>query len=415
MNVLNIKKLSKNQLVKETLIYGITNALYTGLPLLLMPFLVATLSPEEYGIVELFRSITMVLVPVLGLSTVQSVSRFYFDLNEKEFKNFSSSLVLFQIINGIIGILIILSFSFLLEEKYKIIAYLSVIYFIFNQVTEILMATFRVRKQPKKYMVFRLLNVVLDLSILATFFVIFEKYSWTFRVFPKVIAVILVGFLALWWFFYKEKYKFILDKKLLKIAVVYSAPLILHMLSGYMLNVGDRFFILYFLDERALGNYSVAYQISLGVSFLYTSFNLAWTPTFYEWMKLKNYKAIRRVKNIIFTGIPFLGVGSIILFFILKEIIPNLKEYNIDYKIIILLVIANVILCFYKFYANYYFYNKRTKILSVITMTSAMITIALNFFLIPELGILGAAFTTLITFAVMLFLILSKLNNYEKN
>lgn len=405
--------MSKNELVKDSLIYGLTNALFTGLPLILMPFLVVTLSPSDYGVVELFRSLTMVLVPVLGLSTVQSVARYYFDLEEKQFKTFSSTIIVFQIINGAIGILLILIFSFLIEEKYLILAYLSVIYFIFNQVTEILLAIFRVTKSSKMYMKFRLLNVILDVGLLAVFYFLFDKYTWMYRVFPQVIAVVLVGFLALWYFFRREKNKICFDKALLKVAITYSAPLILHMLSGYMLNIGDRFFILHFLDEEALGNYSLAYQISLAVSFFYTSFNLAWTPTFFEWMDQKRYQAIKKVRDIVFVGVFLLGVGSVLLFFLLQKFIPKMESYNINYSLIILLVSANILLCFYKFNANYYFYNKNTKLLSKISLFGAFLVVVFNFLLIPNLGIIGAAITTLITFSFMLLMVIYKKDKFN--
>ena len=115
----------KSQLFKDTVIYGLTNSLYTGLPLLLMPFLLTHLSPEDYGIIDLFRVITMILIPIVGLSTVQSITRLYYDLNEGDLKKYYSTIIIFQVLNGIIGISIIFFFSYFIDNKYLIIAYIS--------------------------------------------------------------------------------------------------------------------------------------------------------------------------------------------------------------------------------------------------------------------------------------------------
>ena len=72
-----IRQFSKNALIRESLIYGLTNALYSGLPIFILPLIVNVLSPEDYGFVEFYRNFTLILIPLLGLSTVQSVIRFY--------------------------------------------------------------------------------------------------------------------------------------------------------------------------------------------------------------------------------------------------------------------------------------------------------------------------------------------------
>lgn len=409
----NLKSgLLKSVLFRDTMIYGLTNALYTGLPLLLMPFLVAVMSPEDYGAVDLYRSIGQVLIPILGLSTVQSVSRFYFDLEEVDFKKFVSSVVIFQFVSGILGICIILIFSVWIEEKYRILAYLSVIYFAFNQVMEGLLVVYRVQKQSAKYLFIRVSSVVLDLALLAGFYFFYTSYDWTYRVYPNVISTVIFGAISVLLLF-KYGYKPIFDKKLFKQAVNYSYPLILHMVSGYIINIGDRFFILHYLGEKGVGNYAVAYQLGMAVNFFYTSFNLAWTPTFYDWMKKRKYEAIKRVKKIIYVTVPLLGTIVILMWYLLHSKIAKLSEYEISFEIVSLIVVSYVILSLYKFEANYFLYNKKTKKLSTITLISAITTIMLNVVLLPRIGLIGAAIATLVSFVIM-YLLIFIINRNEK-
>jgi len=397
----NLKSgLLKSVLFRDTMIYGLTNALYTGLPLLLMPFLVTVMSPEDYGMVDLFRSMGQVLIPILGLSTVQSIGRFYFDLKEEEFKKFVASVVIFQIVSGLLGVILISVFSTFLEEKYRILGYLSVIFFVFNQVMEGLLVIYRVKKEATKYLIIRISSVLLDIGLLTGFYFLYTSYDWTYRVYPNIISVVVLGIVSLLLFF-KYGYKAAFDKKLFIQAVSYSSPLILHMMSGYVLNIGDRFLIVHFLGEAELGNYAVAYQLGMAINFFYTSFNLAWTPTFYEWMKKGNYVGIAKVKKIVYLLLPLLGGGIILLWSVLYSFLGNFSKYDIPFIIVVIIVVSYVLFSLYKFEANYYLYSKNTKKLSMLTFSSAVVAVILNVVLLPKIGILGAAIATLSSFVFM--------------
>ena len=75
------RELSNKKIVRETAIYGVTNMFYSGLPLLLMPFLITVMKPEDYGLIDFFKTFTLFVTPILGLSTVNSISRFFKILN----------------------------------------------------------------------------------------------------------------------------------------------------------------------------------------------------------------------------------------------------------------------------------------------------------------------------------------------
>ncbi|RNL81627.1 hypothetical protein ED312_18635 [Sinomicrobium pectinilyticum] len=399
--MVQLKKLLASPLFKETALYGLTNALFTGLPLILMPFLVAVMAPEDYGTLDLFKSLTLVLTPILGLSTIQSVTRFYYDLDTNDFRKFCSTVIIFHFISAISASVVLFFVSLMIESEYLIIVLLSVAFFLFNQITEVLLIIYRVKKQPKNFMIIRLGSVVLDLLLLVLLYHLYDTYDWHFRVIPNVIATVAIGLMSLCILHFQFAIKTTFSLRLFKDAVAFSAPLILHMISGYILNVGDRFFIVHFLGDKALGSYSVGYQLGMSISFFYTSFNLAWTPTFYEWMKSGRFSAIEKVKKIVFFGLPILGFVLVIAWQGLSKYIDNLAKYDIDLKLIVSIVLAYIILSYYKFNANYFFYAKKTKKIASITLLSAVLSIVGNFLLIPRLGLMGAAYTTLVSFTIM--------------
>lgn len=394
----------RNKLFVETIIYGLANAIYSGLPLILLPFMVVVLEPKDYGLVDLFRSISMVMVPLLGLSAVQSIGRFYFDLEEVTFKKFVSSIQIFQFFTSTIAIVILLISSCWIEKEYFILLLLSVVFFFSNQHIESLLVVYRVENKAVSFLFIRVLNIVLELSILYVLYLSFTQLDWQFRVYPTVIASLTVA-VVVFLKFRKLGYRLTFSLKLLKVALIYSTPLILHMLSGYVLNIGDRFFIKLYLTEEDLGNYAVAYQIGMAINFFYTSFNLAWTPTYFRWMKEGRVTQIKKVKKIIHVLLPILGILVLLCWFTFKELFLANSRYNVSNHIVIVILIANTIFSFYKFDANFYLYNKNTQKLSKLSLLSALISIASNLVLIPKYGIIGAAYSTLAAFIILYLLV----------
>lgn len=402
--MLQIKKLFRNPLINSTIIYGITNAIYTGLPLFLLPFLVTILTPEDYGNVELFRTVSMVLIPLLGFSTVQSISRFYYDLSGPDFKRFVSTIQMFQLVMALVGVVVVVSLSPLLDPVLERITLLAICHFFFSQFNEGLLVIFRVKNQPKKYLVFRLINIILELSLMTFLFFEITTVSWETRIYPIVIGSFLVAILSFIQF-RRDEFTIQFSYKDLRMALIYSSPLILHMLSGYVLNIGDRFFIKYYLSDKDLGNYAVAYQIGVSINFFYTSFNLAWTPTYFSWMKNQKNVQVKKIRILVYFAIPFLGIFTLGVWYLFKNLLFAGSQYEISDVLVVVILISNVILSLYKFESNYYFYTKETKKLSLYTFISAVVAIVFNLILIPYFGIMGAAISTLVSISTIFILL----------
>lgn len=407
-------KIRSSLLLRDSAIYGITNALYAGLPLFILPIFTTLLSPEDYGLIEFYRNLSMVLIPILGLSTVQSIIRYFYDLEEGDFKVFVSNIISLHFVNAIFGILFLFSISYLISEEYWFIIFYCIIFFLSNQIIEILLSIYRAQKKPKNFFLIRVTCIIIDLVLMYFFYSLIQNFDWTFRVLPNVFATSLISLLSLGILF-KNKYLFKFDKKLLFTAVAYSSPLILHMISGYILNIGDRFFILYFLSEKDLGNYAVSYQLGMLGNFFFTSFNLAWVPIFFEMLKKKQISRIRKIKKISYYLIVIFSTLMLFLVYALLKFSPFFEKYSIQIELVAIISIAYIFISFYKFESNYFFYSKNTKSLSIVTLGGALITIFLNLFLIDKIGIYGCAIATFVAALFMFLMVKVKADKYEKN
>ncbi len=393
----------KTSLLRDTIIYGISNAVYSGLPFILLPLFTYLLSPDDYALIDLYKNLSLILIPLLGLSTVQSIVRFYYDLNILDFRKLIASILYLHIFNGFVGIFIIFSVSYFLND-YSDLLFYCVLFFCSNQIIEILLSIYRVENKPYLYFIIRISNVVLDLILLYFFYYYFEKLDWTFRVLPSVISSLILAFVVLI-ILYKRSFFLSFDYKILKPAILFSLPLILHMISGYIFNIGDRFFILRYLSKDDLGNYAVAYQFGMLSNFIFSSFNIAWVPFFFKNMKINNIVRINKIKTYIYCGIIFVAITLLFFSYFFINYTNFFNNYDINFNIVIIISLSYILVSFYKLESNYLFFYKMTGRLSYITIGIATLTIIFNIILIPIYGIIGAAYTTLICSFIMFILI----------
>src|SRR5690606_10301901 len=153
---------------------------------------------------------------------------------------------------------------------------------------------------------------------------------------------------------------------------------------------------------------SVAYQIGMVMSLVQNSFNQAWVPFFFQKLKEDTDSARRKIVQITYIYIAFLVVTTLLIYLC----IPLIYKYfiNVSYvygaSLIIWVLLGFLFNGIYKMLVNFLFYDKRTKLVAVLSIGSAILNIALNYFLIKFNGITGAAQATMLTFLFFMLVIL---------
>src|SRR5690606_25772119 len=110
--------------------------------------------------------------------------------------------------------------------------------------------------------------------------------------------------------------------------------------------------------DGELGNFSLAYQLGMVISFFYTSFNMAWTPTFYKWMDDNKYSKIKKVRLLVYSFLIASGLILFMIWWFLGSYFLTSKNYDVSSLTIFLLIVAFIFLSIYKFEGNYFFYYK---------------------------------------------------------
>jgi len=171
------------------------------------------------------------------------------------------------------------------------------------------------------------------------------------------------------------------------------------------------------MGMESVGIYSLAYNIAMVLVLLNTVLSLVIPPYFiknYEVWKDKQYDAL------IMKYYTFLSIGIyifIVFMYILdKNIFHLLGYYQKELPILITIIYLSIyFLGLYYFYANYLFYHKQGRLLSIISLKAAFINIMLTILTTYFIGLYGAALSTLITYIYYVVTIRKDMLRFEPN
>jgi len=191
----------------------------------------------------------------------------------------------------------------------------------------------------------------------------------------------------------------------------YIKPMVFLAVFGWISNYADRYLIEYFLDAKEVGYYAAGY--SLGAKFFIsfvTPFLLLLRPVIFQMKKDKEAPA-KGIDITISHLKPFLGIGIVVLlgFVLGYDFIGRLfLSANYQSGFVVIPVIAGaffLLTASYFFEVSFYAWSKTVYILYA-NVVGAVVNIVFNIFLIPVLGITGAAWSSLLSYGVQLAVVL---------
>ncbi|HLU80458.1 MAG TPA: polysaccharide biosynthesis C-terminal domain-containing protein, partial [Flavobacteriaceae bacterium] len=208
-------------------------------------------------------------------------------------------------------------------------------------------------------------------------------------------------------FYFKLRFHF--DRELWKKMMAYALPVLVAGLAFSINEAFDKILLDYLLPQdiakEKIGAYGACYKLAVFMTLFATAFRLGIEPFFFTHANSENaqktYAAITKY---------FVVFGSIILVTVmvfldfLKEMIIREESYWEAMGIVPLILLANLCLGIYHNLSVWYKITDRTKFGAYISVAGAVLTILLNFALIPSVGYFGSAIATLAAYAFMMLL-----------
>ncbi len=195
------------------------------------------------------------------------------------------------------------------------------------------------------------------------------------------------------------------DRRLLRAAFHVGIPTVPHAMAVYIVGVGDRVLVQRFEGLGPVARYQVAYLVgALGLT-VAGALNNAWAPLIYgagdqrRWQVLADTTgALYRLAGVVVCGVALGAPIALIAF------APSSYDPRALTPVCAVVALSLVPFVGYLAEAHPIFYLRKVWSLAWATPLAAAVNIGLNALLIPWIGLMGAAYTTVVTYTVQFLL-----------
>ena len=391
--------------VENFLVYGIGGIISKIIPLIMIPVVTRLMLTTDYfGISDLSNTIVQFASAVAVMGMYDAMYRMFFEKEDVEFKkDICSTAIVFTFFTSVVVFIILLVFKeqiasyFFSNRKYAYIVYLSAMAALVGATNNIISAPTRMQNKRKIFLITNTLSPFISYSIsipmlMAGYYTIALPLA---AVVSGIIMEISFGIMNKEWFDLRR-----FDFNLLKSMLIIAIPLLPNFLVYWIFNSCDKIMITNMIGIGAAGIYSVGSKLGSCSQLIYTAFAGGWQYFAFSTMKeenqVKSNSLIFEYLGIIsFMATAFICVLSSTIFDILFT-----KQYQSGYIIAPYLFLAPLLQMLFQVAANQFLVVKKTWPNMFILFLGAAVNIAINYFLIPILGIEGASLATLMGYLI---------------
>ncbi len=202
-----------------------------------------------------------------------------------------------------------------------------------------------------------------------------------------------------------RKFDTVLWKKMMK----YGLPILVGGIAFAVNEHFDKIFLGYWLPENIaksqVGIYSACYKLGLFMVLFATAFRLGIEPFFFSHSsneKAPETYAVITKYFVIMGSVILLGV--IVFADVLKLLLIDNKSYWEAMKVVPLIILANFCLGIYNNLSVWYKLTDKTQMGAYISIIGAIITLILNYLLIPKYSYYGSAIATIAAYGSMMII-----------
>lgn len=398
-------------MIRNAFFYLVSSMLSKLSPFFLLPILANKLQPAHFGEASLSITSIAVLSLFVGLSTQAVIPKYYFSLTLERFRTlvFSMLVLIAMAFSVVIASAHMVEFVYVSSDSSvdpSLLAWASLGTTTVNIFLSYLRTTSRV---------FLYCALEISQSILIFLFVWISLASTqhpdaTSWVNPVCFVYGVFGLLGAFGIIFMIRPIVAYDRESLAKLLGVCSALFFHSAALMVVNFADRYILKAISGAEQLAHYVLANNIALIVKVGSDAVMKSWNPFYFK--NSQNLSLIKKYMRFL--------VGCMVLVSLLYCVVA-LAAFDFffppsysDAKIILpILVLGYAIFFLYQINVARLMNASQEHALRVITPLAALANIALNFFLIPYCGAIGAALATVLSYAVMAILIHQRLK-YSK-
>ena len=411
-------------LFKQTAIYGLATVLPRMLSFLLVRLYTGILPTAEYGEVSIVLSWMVFFNGILSYGMETAFFRFYSAETDKENVIATSTISIFW------SSILFLFGALIFRNTLASWAHVDVQYITFtiwilvlDALVIIPFSKLRANKRPMMYAIIKIGNVVVNLALNLYFLLVLPKiyadspdsflgnmYIDNFEIgyiFVSNLLASLLTFVVLSpnYVSLKRNFDVVLWKKMMR----YGLPILIAGIAFAVNEHFDKILLGYWLPDNIakseVGAYSACYKLGLFMVLFATAIRLGIEPFFFSHSSNENapqtYAMITKY-FVIFGSLILLGV--IVFADILKLLLLDNESYWEAMKVVPLIILANFFLGIYNNLSVWYKLTDKTIIGAYISIVGALLTLLLNYVLIPTFSYYGSAIATISAYGSMMLI-----------
>jgi O-antigen/teichoic acid export membrane protein len=395
---------------QKTSIYSLGNLLPKLVGFVLLPLYTDKLSTAEYGVLAILQATMQVLIGIFSFNLHTAMLRW---LAQEKDRLTQRSIVFTTFVSTLF---IVLSLQLLLipfTEKFSIYFFEKseftnyfVLLFISSGIGilyNVPLNIIRFHEKPTFYITITSIKFTFIL-VLNIYFVAFRQMGVEGIILSELLGGLLLIILASRFTFSNMSPKF--NFPILKKMFSYGFPLIFSTTFSLALTLGDRYLIKFLLNESSVGVYSLGHRVASVINvFLIQSFQLGYLPIAFKKLDDSNAKRFYSkvltyfTLTLVFAALLFSMFGKNII-----EIMSSNSDYWIAYTVVPLISLAFVFKGMQYVFSLAFHFTKKTSYNAYVVIATSLLNVSLNFWLIPELGYIGAAYAMAISMFVMMLL-----------
>ncbi|EHQ34389.1 flippase [Methanoplanus limicola] len=397
--------------IKDVGIIGITQATTSLAAFLLLPLITKTLGPYDYGIWAQI-SVTVSLLTPLGIMGLQMAAVRFLSAEKDKQKIQESfySILLFVFVTGLVisSAVFLLSdniASFMLQDEsasYYVKAGAGLI--LLGAVGQIVTFYFRIFRQIN---FFGALTIYKSVGHLVLTTVLLLNGFGLMSVIGANLIVMFTLFLLALFFIYRQigivVPKFCYIKDFLK----FGAPLTPNGLIRWVTDSSDRYIIGFLLGATMVGIYNAAYAIGSLIQLFITPLQMILYPELARLYDEGDHDTVRLYLSMAVKYFSMIAIPAVFGLFVISEpliLLFTTEEFVEGAGVIPVVALGAFFAGLFQILINIPLLVKKTKLNLYIQLSAAIANLVLNIILIPILGIIGAAYATLLSFLIMLAL-----------
>lgn len=405
------------KLFGQAAVYGLSVIIGRALNFLLVPIYTSQYvfpNPKDYGVVSELYAWVAFLIILLPFGMETAFFKFFNDPKRDKEHVFRTAMWSVIAVNLLFLLPVLLFYqgisNWMMYPDHP--EYIIILAFVvaMDAITAVPMARLRAENQPRKFATIQLSSIGVNIAL--NFFFLFVLHDpgdpamgVTYILLANLLSSLVKPIMLRYDF---THLRFELDMELVRKMIWYSFPLVVGGFAGIINETLDRVVLKQVLfntgdplevAEAQVGIYSACYKLAALVTILLQAYRYAAEPFFFANTKPEDRtKLYGRIMNYFVAGVSLVFLVISVNLQIFKYFIPS-EAYWEGLDVVPILLLANVFLGVYFNQSIWYKLSGQTRFGAYIAVGGALVTISVNFLLIPVIGFYASAWATLIVYA----------------